>query len=491
MIAKNIFARTKIHRRVILKALIGLPFSSCLLSKNQSKSNSVEAVIKINLKHIVGDVNRKILGAGLVFTPFAKHESIISKIFGKETSVRLWPGQLLDEDFDEKRNLIVSLAPSQVLAFPERSTHENEKIIYESENKNNLETHQQPHKIIQDIKWILSRLDQAGYPPKGQSLYWEAWNEPQHEQNGSWDADLFANYVNDLAAKIKQLRLPVSVGAPLHMDDSDWNEKLCKRLNSNVVDFLVTHYYSVWKNVEVPNSSFLARAGLGITLRERVKRDLKLTKTYGNNNWTLHCSEWNLHPPPPNYDPPYSTTTDMAAALYALSAVKIYLEEGIESAQYFLISSQQHFGAISIYEDGTVKVHATGAAFMLMNECLHGKLLKIEVKSPEYTLKINQKDKKKNNYSESYQVPLIEAVGCLWDNGTIKILLGNKHETKSLNLMIQGISMPETLAIQTISDNMYKDENISESTKRLIQIKSSKNITLPTKSITAITINNS
>jgi hypothetical protein len=489
MIIKNIFKRTRVHRRVILKAIIVLPFTSCLLSKTQSRSSSMEATIQINLKHIIGNVNRKTLGAGLVFTPFKEHESIISKMFGKGTSARLWPGQLTDEDFNEKKSLIVSLAPSKLLAFPERSSLENKKASYESENKNNLETYQQPSKIIQDITWILSRLTQVGYPPKGQFLYWEAWNEPQHEQNGLWDADLFANYVNDLAARIKKLRLPIKVGAPLNMDDSDWNEKLCKRLNSNVVDFLVTHYYSVWKNVEVPSSSFLARAGLGITLRERVKRDLKLTKTYGKNNWTLHCSEWNLHPPPPNYDPPYDTTRDMAAALYALSAVKIYLEEGIESAQYFLISSQQHFGAISIYEDGTVKVHATGAAFMLMNECLHGKLLKIELKSPEYTLKMNQKSKDKNNYLESYQVPFIEAVGCQWKNGTIKILLGNKHETKSLNPMIQGIPLPEKVTIQTISDDMFKDKDISEPTKALIQSKSLKNMTLSPKSITAITIN--
>jgi hypothetical protein len=485
MIIRNILLKHKIRRRTMLKAMVGLPLTPCMLSKSQPRSDTFEAIIQINLKQVIGDVNRKVLGAGLMFPPFKTHEDTILKMFGKGTSARLWPGRLIDEDFDERRNLIVSLEPSQVLAFPERSWHGNEKISYESQNKNNLEAHQKPDKIIQDITWILSRLDQVSYPPEAQSLYWEAWNEPQFDQNGGWDADLFAKYVNDLAAKIKQLGLPVKVGAALHMDNPDWNDQLCKRLNSNLVDFLVNHYYGFWGNIEVPNNNYLARAGFGIALRERVKRDLWLIQTYGKNTWTLHCSEWNLHPP--RYDPPYETTRDIAAALYALSAIKTYLEEGIESAQYFLISSQQHFGAISINEDDTVKVHATGAAFKLMNECLYGKLLKVDVTSPEYIMKAKQTDKKGKNYLESYQVPFVEAIGCLLEDGTIKLLIGNKHETKSANLRIQGISMLENLMIQTISEDINQDE-MNEPKKRLIQNKSQKYIMLSAKSISAITI---
>jgi hypothetical protein len=466
--------------------MLSIPLASCLLSKEQSKSNSMEASVQINLNNIIRDVNRKVLGAGLMFTPFEKHESLISTIFGKGTSARLWPGQLIDKDFDERRNLIAALAPSQVLAFSERTSHGNKKISYASESENNLEIYQKPDKIIQDIEWILSRLNQGNYLPQGQYLYWESWNEPQFEQNGGWDAASFAKYVNALAAKIKASKLPVKVGAALHMDNADWNDRLCKNLNSNLVDFLVTHYYGFWENIEGPNNNFLARAGFGLALRERVKRDLLLIKTYGNNNWTLHCSEWNLHPP--NYNPPYNTTRDIAAALYALSAIKIYLEEGIESAQYFLISSQQHFGAISIHEDGTVKVHTTGAAFKLMNECLHGKLLKVDIESSEYTLKAKQPDNTGKFNSESYQVPFVEAIGCLWDDGTIKILLGNKHETQSINLKIQGISMPNKMTIQTIAENTNQDE-IGNPQIRRIQNKSK--ITVFAKSIAAITIDRS
>jgi alpha-L-arabinofuranosidase len=478
------------QRRFLLKTVLGLPLISFLLIKCQSKSESLEAVIQINLKQVIRDVNRKVLGAGLMFAPFKTHEPIISTMFGKGTSARLWPGSLIDEEFDEKRNLIVSLAPSQVLAFSERSAHGNEKISYESENKNNLETYQKSDKIVKDIEWILSRLNQVSYPPEGQSLYWEAWNEPQFEQNGGWDADAFANYVNDLAAKIKQSKLSVKVGAALHMDDSDWNNQLCKKLDPEIVDFLVTHYYGFWENIEIPNNNFLARAGFGVALRERVKSDLELIKIHGNNNWTLHCSEWNLHPP--NYKPPYNTTRDIAAALYALSAIKIYLEEGIESAQYFLISSAEHFGTISIEKDDTVKIHPTGAAFKLMNKCLQGKLLKADIKSPEYTLKAKRIAGKGKSYSESYQVPFIEAISCLWDDGTVNILLGNKHETQSANLSIQGISMPDKLTMQTVSENINKDEQVSDLKKSLAQNnKSQKSITIPAKSITAITINSS
>jgi hypothetical protein len=489
MIIKNIFSNRRMYRRTLLKTMVGLPLASCLLSKDQLRSDAIEAVIRINLKQTIRDVNRKVLGAGLMLTPFKAHGDTISKIFGKGTSARLWPGRLIDEDFMERRDLIVSLAPSQILAFPERSTH-SEKINYETADKNNLETHQKPDKIVQDIKWILSRLNQVNYPPKGQFLYWEAWNEPQFEQNGGWDADIFAKYVNDLSIKIKQLKLPVKVGAALHMDDADWNERLCKSLNSNVVDFLVTHYYGFWENIKLPSNDFLARAGFGVALRERVKKDLELIKTYGNNNWTLHCSEWNLHPP--SYKPPYNTTTDIAAALYALSAIKIYLEEGIESAQYFLISSTEHFGAISIYEDGTLKVHATGSAFKLMNECLNGKLLKVDTTSPEYVLKAKQSDGKGNSYPKSYQVPFVEAVSCLWNNGTINILLGNKHETKSANVSIQGISMPEKLTMQIISEDTNQDAHMSIPKKQIIQTNElQKNIIVPAKSILAITMSNS
>jgi alpha-L-arabinofuranosidase len=493
---KNIIAKSRIHRRFFLRAILGLPLFSCwalkdtsksdLLPKNKPKSNSFEAIIEIDFKNIIKAVNRKVLGAGLVLPPFKTHEKLISTIFGDQTSVRLWPGQLTDEDFDEKKSLIVSLTPSQILAFSERSTHSNEKINYESASKNNLEPHQKAEKIIQDIQWILSRLSQVKYPPKGQFLYWEAWNEPQFDQNGAWDADLFAKYVNDLAAKIKQLKLPVKVGAALHMDNPEWNNQLCKRLNPNLVDFLVTHYYGFWENIKEPSNNFLARAGFGFVLRDRVRRDLELIKNYGQNKWTLHCSEWNLHPP--KYEPPYNTTTDIAAAHFALSAIKIYLEESLESAQYFLISSQEHFGAISIAVDGTVKVHATGAAFRLMNECLHGKLLKVNIASPTYTLKVKQPDKKGKDYLASYSIPLIEAIACLWNDGTIKIVIGNKHETKSTNLKIRGIPLQKKLTIQTILEEKNKSE-ISELKKILTLNASSNNLTLPPNSIIAITIN--
>ncbi len=472
------------RRRLMLKTMLGIPLTSCfLISKKPSKLDAIEATIQINLNNMIRDVNRKVLGAGLMLTPFEKQESLIATMFGKGTSARLWPGQLIDKDFNERRDLIASLAPSQVLVFSERTSHGNKKITYESESQNNLEVYQKPDKLIQDIEWILSRLKQVNYPPQGQYLYWEAWNEPQFEQNGGWDATSFAKYVNDLAAKIKESNLPIKVGAALHMDKADWNDQLCKGLNPSLVNFLVTHYYGFWENVEVPKNNFLARAGFGLALRERVKRDLSLVETYGKNNWTLHCSEWNLHPP--NYNPPYNTTRDIAAALYALSAIKIYLEEGIESAQYFLISSQQNFGAISIHEDGAVKVHATGAAFKLMNECLHGKLLKADVESPEYTIKAQQPDRKGNNYLESYQVPFIEALSCLWNDGTLKILIGNKHESQSANLKIQGISIPKKMIMQTISEDANQDESSNIQT-RLIQDQS--NITVSPKSITAITI---
>jgi alpha-L-arabinofuranosidase len=271
------------------------------------------------------------------------------------------------------------------------------------------------------------------------------------------------------------------------MDNPEWNDQLCKRLNPNLVDFLVTHYYGFWENVKEPSNNFFARAGFGFVLRDRLRRDLELIKNYGQNRWTLHCSEWNLHPP--KDEPPYNTTTDIAAAQYALSAIKIYLEENLESAQYFLISSQGHFGAMNISGDSAVKVHATGAAFRLMNECLHGKLLKVNINSPSYTLKVNQTDKKGKDYLAFYQVPLIEAIACLWDDGTIKIIIGNKHETKASNLKMQGISLQRKITIQTILEEK-NNSKINESKKVLIQTEPFKNLTLPPKSIVAITMHN-
>ena len=421
-----------------------------------------------------------------MLTPFYSNFPLISRMFGNGTSARLWPGNLVDSSFDEKKELIKWLKPELLLAFVDRSDHHNEKIKYLSDEKNNLEPYQKTDKIVEDLKWILSRLSSVNYLPKGKYLYWEAWNEPQHIQNGAWNANEFANYINVLASKIKKEKLPVKVGAPLHMDDSNWNVQLCKKLDTNLVDFLVNHYYGFWQYTKQPNSDFLARAGFGITLRDRVRKDMELIKKYGNNVWTLHCSEWNLHPN--HYSPPFESTTDMAAAIYAISAIRIFLEEGLESAQFFLISSQEHFGTLTISEDGKVKVHATGKVFKLINEFLRGKLLKIDVYSPKYSLDIKKVDNLGKFFDRKIYVPYIEAIGCLSSDGIIKIILCNRNEVSKVSLKIDGIPASSKIQMKTLTsksdDTEFSFNNFHNPDSNL-----PKNyISLPEKSITAVTV---
>jgi hypothetical protein len=473
------------NRRLLIKAAFGLSFATGMplfCSSQDNEEKQLSAVLHIDLNGHQKLVNRKVLGAGLMFPPFGAVHSVASSIFGRDTSVRLWPGNLLDEDFEERMSILAALKPSQVLSFTERNGHDDEKIRYVSSDNNNLEDYQSPETVVSAIKWILSRFDKARYELKGK-LHWEAWNEPQFKKNGDWDANEFGRYINEVATIVKSLKLPVSIGAPLHMDDPSWNDRLCKALDPKLVDFLVNHYYSFWSDVEKPTNDFSVRAGLGVVLRDRVKRDLLLVSEFGETSWKLHCSEWNLHPP--NYNPPYSTTTDMAAALHAFSALKIFLEENLESAQYFVLSSKDHFGAFSLSQNGNIDIHKTGAVLKLINECSYGKLVQSDVTSPSYSIKMYYKI---SDAHKSYQIPYLESVVYLWDDGTLKILLSNKHESKPINAKIQGIQLPKEVNLHEISKDINR-EYISGESNKISIINEENTIIIPPASIISLTLN--
>jgi hypothetical protein len=465
-----------VNRRSFLKASIGVPL---LCSLKQKEETHTSASLKIDLKSPTKAVNRKILGAGLMFPPFNPIKSVAAEIFGRGTSVRFWPGQLEDTEYEEKMSILSALDPSQILCFTDRIGHGNERVKYISSKNNNLEDYQKPEKIASDISWVMSRFKNLKYELKG-NLHWEAWNEPQFKENGEWEANEFGKYVNDVAAAVKLLKLPVAVGAPLHMDKPEWNRQLCKTLNPKLVDFLVTHYYSFWADVKEPENNFLVRAGLGTVLREKVRRDLSLTTKFGNAKWKLHCSEWNLHPP--SYKPPYYTTTDMAAALHAFSAIKVFLEENIESAQYFVLSSNEHFGAFGLNQDGSINTHLTGLTLKLINECLYGKLVKSNVTSPSYTLKIQQ-----DGVYLSYQIPYLESMAYLWDNGTLKVLLANKHQSKPIHTNVKGVDLSKKTNLYKISEKSGRDNNKDESLE-ILTSNNDQTIVVPPASIILLTL---
>lgn len=387
-------------RRNILSLL---PFAllkpSMVFAKTQ-KVSEYRASVSVGSKVGKTAVNPSVLGACLMYPPFDALKAQLGKWRGR--SVRVW-SHLDRKWWDQLLPTLRQLEPETLLFFNEASWHP-EHALYKSAQDNNLNENQQPDSVIAQMKIVLTLITEAGLNNK--KLYWEVWNEPQFAQTGSWAADDMARYVNDIAQMAQKEGLPFGVLAPLHMDPTaegkQWNENLCQRLDISSVAGLVNHYYNLgWFALSQPQDEFLRRAGDGAVLRERVKLDRKLVEQYGKGKWTLHCSEWNVHPK--TYEPPYNVSRDMAAALYAFSAVKVYLEEGVDSAQFFLLASgDSHFAAYTV-SGLDVKAQPTGSVMEWLGEHLRGTLVQTEVICPTF--------KRSSEYGlPDFDVPYLEAI---------------------------------------------------------------------------------
>ncbi len=388
-------------------------------------------------------VNRRILGVCLMHPPFDGADDLIRQCFAG-TSVRIWARENA-EWWDKLAPGLRSIEPCLTLAFVDKSWHP-EKVVYNSADHNNLFAYQKPDAVVGRVRFALAQLERFGVEMDG-PLHWEVWNEPQYDNNGAWPPEALARYANDCARALKGAALSVKVGAPLHMEDREWNERLCKALAPDLIDFLVNHYYNVgWHKLSRPEDEFLRRAGYGPVLRERVRRDRALIERFGRGKWTLHCSEWNVHPP--TYKPPFHTSHDMAAALYVFSAVRVFLEQGLDSAQFFLLSApeQAHFSVLALDRGAAPELWPTGAAFRLLHRALRGRLLPVEVQAPTFLRDGQLAD------LPSVDAAYLEAMACSdTRTGAVTLLLANQDPKRSASVRVAGLPLPARCAAAVLT----------------------------------------
>lgn len=417
------------ERRRLLCALSLIMLRPNLTFAKVENSLEYSATVKLLPNATKTKINTNVSGVCLMHPPFDALENELKKWRGR--SVRVWA----HSDYKWWSQLLPTLRqmkPSTLLLFNEAASHP-EQVIYDSLKENNLNPNQRPDAVVWQMKFALSQLESIGLAR--QPLYWEAWNEPQFAQNGNWQPEAMARYVNHIALASQQAGLPFRVLAPLHMNPAakgqEWNERLCQKLDSSVVAGLVNHYYNWgWFNLDQPQDEFLRRAGEGPLLRERVRLDSALISRYGKGRWSLHCSEWNVHPE--TYKPPYYSSRDMAAALYAFSAVKVYLEEGLDSAQFFLLTDHDSHFAAYTREGSVVTKLPTGAVMEWLGEKLQGELLSTNVECPSF--------RRGNEFGlPDFDVPFLEVIATQAGSLTT-MLLANKDPLRSVNVTLKGMS---------------------------------------------------
>lgn len=390
--------------------------SSCLLAdpinhiRQLDNKNLLLRIAKQGSK-----INRKVLGLCAMRQPFGSSTDICRSVSG--SSVRLWQ-QSSFRDYKDLANFLEGLSPELCLGFNE-NIFRREPVEYNSQN-NNLTSGQQPTASINSAEAMLNSLAKIDRMPS-QDIHWETWNEPQFKPNGAWRPEEYADYVNECARISAERKLPLKIGAALHMDfviGNDWNKTLCDRLDVPSDSFLVTHYYNLgWSKLGVPLDNTLRRAGYGSLLRQRIERDnLLISAKADRRNWSLHVSEWNVHPP--SYGPPFSYSTDIGAALYLFDAVKSYLETGVESAQFFIYRDKGHFTLMS--REDPPRMSCTARALIMLGDHLHGSYFPVTLSSPEFI------QTGVYGLDDAY-VPFVSAMAARTDNGAWSLLLANKH----------------------------------------------------------------
>lgn len=383
-------------------------------------------------------VNPNAMGIGLWRPPFTETLGVFKEWFFR-TSCRLWI--LPDASaWEQQIPVLQELQPSMILMLLAVESKYNAR--YKSKEDNNLPPLQQVTSVVKrlgDICTVLARNNIQ--PPDG--LYWEAWNEPGYENGGKWEPEDLARYVNDLSMAIQEHGLPVKVLAPLNQDFDErtihWNETYCSRLDAALVGGLVTHYYSHhWSLLAIPADEFQRRAGYAGIMQARVRQDMSYVTRFGHGNWGLHCSEWNIHPPGVATSQKFYASRDMAAALFVFDTVKIFIGEGMASAQFFHLLNDwvtSHFAVLTRTHAGENFIHPTGALFGLFHQYLDGHLFKVETDSPSY--------ERASDYPliPAFQVPYIEALAAISSTGRRSLFLSNKH-SEDMNIKLYGDNIP-------------------------------------------------
>lgn len=421
-------------------------------------------------------IKPNVMGVGLWRPPFNETTSIFTPWF-RGTSCRMWA--LPDmEGWDQQVLAVQAIQPTTILTFMAMASEY--QAHYASKADNNLLPQQQVESVVKRIGDLCADLAAKNIHPHD-GLYWEAWNEPGYPNGGNWQPEDLARYVNELCVAVKEHGLPVKVLAPLNQEfdrkSVQWNETYCANLDASAVSGLVTHYYSHhWITRSIPADEFLRRAGYGSLMEARIRQDLSYVSRYGRGNWGLHCSEWNIHPPSVTSQK-FAASRDMATALFVFDTVKIFIEQGIASAQFFHLMNDwitSHFGVLTHTHTGANIIHPTGALFGLFHKYLVGDLFRVEIHSPTYT--------RESDYAlvEDFEVPYVGALGSISSDGRINLFLTNKH-SEMIETKLNGRYMPSKAngVILTGSEGTLDSAIISEAKINLAV----QTIVLPPKSI--------
>jgi hypothetical protein len=393
----------------------------------------VSASIKIQGRR--RPINRLVLGVGLMYPPFDSLADALSTF--SQSSVRVW-SHADAPWWKQFETALVQMRPLKILAFNNELSRHSDKVFYRSAADNNLSVSQQVEQVLLQIQFAIGRLASINAMPSG-GFYWEVWNEPELKKNGSWPAPDMARYANEIALAVRQKKIPAKILVPLSMYDQAWSEEMCSTLDPDLVDGLVNHYYYYqWNNVKLPQDEFLARASGGPILSKLIGQDKMLVEKYGKGRWTLHCSEWNLEPPDFS-SPPFNITRDMAAALYALDALKIYLANDLATAQFFLLANRdQHFSAITTKKVGPPVVRPAGALFGLLHKHLNGQLVELAVDSDSY-------ERRAKNEMLPTEIPYISALAARQANGAGALFISNKHPSLGAEVDVSGFGLPSAV----------------------------------------------
>lgn len=449
------------------------------------------AFTKIDAGKPIAPVNRKVLGACLMYPPVIKPENknvdygrfsdaFIEAVrpFLQDAGVRIWmhpPNSSWNswwQDFAGK------LGTRNAYAFVNMGWRK-EKVSYKSEEDNNLYSTQTPKAFADYVK-----ITNSGKNNSPKILNWELWNEPTFDVNGGWDPVEHAKWCADAARRMKEVDPDISIGPHIY-GGGPWNEKMLEALSKEGPDlfgFIVNHYYdTAWFQQWDTYGSYLGRVAYPELIRKQARRDLALIDKYGKGKWKLVISEWNSHPQ--RYDWPGKISHDMATALFQASTVQVFAKEGVDAAQVFLLHGGA--GAFGLIGDKDANVrHPPFHMFELYGQYYKGMRLSDETASPTFCWRHDLKKVK----SDPIQIPYVDILASK-NEGQIIIMAVNKHPDSPVCLEIEITGLEKKPARALISSVMSDDKESDKAFRKDSEVilKGEKiSITLPEHSFSAI-----
>jgi hypothetical protein len=437
------------------------------------------STLSMDLQQIVEPVNRRVMGACVLFPPFdqAMFEQWENALDG--SSLRIWGDNNFSRGGASNPNLqshwgmtmpfARHLNAYEMSAF-DPNLHINRKARYISESDNNLDPHHQPAYIANFIHWI-NKTPHPDFPDGYGITAWETWNEPQFPNNGAWDPQMYARYTLDVARAIHKVDPSVQIGVALHEDDMQWNHTMLSTIaaqDPNAISFAITHPYDFSWNRYANDTvgSYYARvSGATVTGQFKLGPKMQLVNELGHGRWRLACTEWSTHPQ--GYVPPYHVSRDMAVAINILGMFDTFWKLHIDSANYFQLvrrpqresdqSDAYHFSLFGRDADNQPVANVTGKVFQYMGRNFRGNRLALNHDSPTFAYEVKNA---RRGTVQNIDVPITIAQAA-YDPKTEKlvVVMANRHRDQpapmQLRRTIITTDTPEdTMPIVTVDDQL-------------------------------------